>query len=303
MSVSSPPTGPNRRASSKRCQTGPMIKHWWESEIPLKAGGALRPGWVLFVLRQRLDLSLELGWAYAQSDGKTDSGFDEAEGWVWSAPHCCTFGKTAQTTGCISSGTRRQISSLRLLDRILPLKKMKKSGQSANSLWDPCARPRNLQIHLPARRLNTGLVMVSFDGNASDMSGNGNHGTVNGASLSPDRHGVAGKAYSFDGVDDFVQIEDHSSLDFNSTLTFHFGSIQQLGGFWNRRNLTKKANDCQMDMSFIETTTTRTTLTFVTVVTEVTKTFSKPLRFQITSGKTGRSHTQEILLSGIETVS
>ena len=102
---------------------------------------------------------------------------------------------------------------------------MKKSGQSAKfPLWDPCARPRNaLNPSSLLADLNTGLVAwYPFDGNASDMSGNGNHGTVNGASLSPDRHGVAGKAYSFDGVDDFVQIEDHSSLDFNSTLTFHF---------------------------------------------------------------------------------
>jgi len=37
--------------------------------------------------------------------------------------------------------------------------------------------------------LNNGLVAwYPFDGNASDMSGNGNHGTVNGATLSTDRH-------------------------------------------------------------------------------------------------------------------
>ena len=53
--------------------------------------------------------------------------------------------------------------------------------------------------------LQQGLVAwYPFDGNASDMSGNGNHGTVNGATLGTDRHGVAGKAYSFDGVDDWI---------------------------------------------------------------------------------------------------
>ena len=52
---------------------------------------------------------------------------------------------------------------------------------------------------------NHGLVAwYPFDGNASDMSGNGNHGTVNGATLGADRHGSAGKAYSFDGVDDWI---------------------------------------------------------------------------------------------------
>jgi formylglycine-generating enzyme required for sulfatase activity len=50
--------------------------------------------------------------------------------------------------------------------------------------------------------LQQGLVAwYPFDGNASDMSGNGNHGTVYGATLGTDRHGVTGKAYSFDGND------------------------------------------------------------------------------------------------------
>ena len=41
-----------------------------------------------------------------------------------------------------------------------------------------------------------------FNGNANDESGNGNNGTVNGATLTADRFGNANKAYSFDGVDD-----------------------------------------------------------------------------------------------------
>ena len=43
-----------------------------------------------------------------------------------------------------------------------------------------------------------------FNGNANDESGNGNNGTVNGAILTADRFGNVGKAYSFDGVDDFI---------------------------------------------------------------------------------------------------
>jgi hypothetical protein len=37
-----------------------------------------------------------------------------------------------------------------------------------------------------------------FNGNANDESGNGNNGTVNGATLTTDRNGVANKAYTFD---------------------------------------------------------------------------------------------------------
>ncbi len=43
-----------------------------------------------------------------------------------------------------------------------------------------------------------------FNGNANDESGNGNNGTANGATLTTDRFGNLGKAYSFDGVDDYV---------------------------------------------------------------------------------------------------
>ena len=61
--------------------------------------------------------------------------------------------------------------------------------------------------------LQTGLVgWYPFDGNASDMSGNGNHGTVNGATLSTDRHGQTNKAYQFDGVDDFIDLNNPSIL-------------------------------------------------------------------------------------------
>ncbi len=51
-----------------------------------------------------------------------------------------------------------------------------------------------------------------FNGNANDESGNGNNGTVNGATLTTDRNGVANKAYSFDGMDDFIS----TSNDLNS---------------------------------------------------------------------------------------
>ena len=39
-----------------------------------------------------------------------------------------------------------------------------------------------------------------FNGNANDMSGSGNNGTVNGATLTTDRNGNANSAYNFDGV-------------------------------------------------------------------------------------------------------
>jgi hypothetical protein len=60
--------------------------------------------------------------------------------------------------------------------------------------------------------LNDGLVAYyPFNGNANDESGNGNDGTVNGATLTLDRNGVAGSAYNFDG-DDFIKALDSETL-------------------------------------------------------------------------------------------
>ena len=63
-------------------------------------------------------------------------------------------------------------------------------------------------------KLNKGLVAYyPFNGNAKDESGNGHHGTVNGATLTTDRNGKASKAYSFDGKDDFIRVKHRNSLN------------------------------------------------------------------------------------------
>lgn len=55
-----------------------------------------------------------------------------------------------------------------------------------------------------------------FSGNANDESGNANNGTVNGATLTTDRFGNTNSAYSFDGVNDFIQAPNYAS---NSSFT------------------------------------------------------------------------------------
>jgi hypothetical protein len=61
-----------------------------------------------------------------------------------------------------------------------------------------------------------------FNGNANDESGNGNNGTVNGATLTTDRFGVANKAYNFDGVDDYVRVTNNTSFTNSSEISFSF---------------------------------------------------------------------------------
>jgi hypothetical protein len=63
----------------------------------------------------------------------------------------------------------------------------------------------NFAQNVPAYVPTNGLVgWWPFSGNAIDSSGNGNNGTVNGATLTTDRNGVANSAYSFDGVNDNI---------------------------------------------------------------------------------------------------
>ncbi len=61
--------------------------------------------------------------------------------------------------------------------------------------------------------LSTSLAAYyPFTGNAVDSSGNGNNGTVNGASLTTDRFGSANSAYYFNGTGNFISVT-------NKTLT------------------------------------------------------------------------------------
>lgn len=53
-----------------------------------------------------------------------------------------------------------------------------------------------------------------FNGNANDESGNGNDGTVNGATLSSDRIGSLNSAYEFNGISDFMAINNLSNYKY-----------------------------------------------------------------------------------------
>jgi len=61
----------------------------------------------------------------------------------------------------------------------------------------------------PATDIDSGLVThLPFDGDALDQSGNANDGSVSGAVLSEDRFGVPQRAYSFNGVSDYISGTD-----------------------------------------------------------------------------------------------
>jgi len=74
---------------------------------------------------------------------------------------------------------------------------------------------------VPSYVPTNGLVgWWGFNGNAQDGSGNGNHGIVNGATLSVDRYGINAKAYLFDGNTNHIEIQPSTSLNnFNNAIT------------------------------------------------------------------------------------
>lgn len=69
------------------------------------------------------------------------------------------------------------------------------------------------QMCLAQAPTNGLIAYYPFNGNANDESGNGNHGTVHGATLITDRFGDAAKAYSFDGINNYISVPSSISLN------------------------------------------------------------------------------------------
>ncbi|MBO0950065.1 LamG domain-containing protein [Fibrella forsythiae] len=69
--------------------------------------------------------------------------------------------------------------------------------------------------------LTDGLIAhYPFNGNANDASGNGHNGTVSGATLTTDRFGTPNKAYSFDGINDKIDI--YTLVNFANSVDSEF---------------------------------------------------------------------------------
>jgi uncharacterized protein (TIGR02145 family) len=78
--------------------------------------------------------------------------------------------------------------------------------------------------------INAGVIAYyPFNGNTNDESGNANHGLAkNGAMLDTDRFGNPNSAYYFDGVDDYIEILDATSLrpvDISISGWFNFSTV------------------------------------------------------------------------------
>ncbi|MFH1119396.1 MAG: LamG-like jellyroll fold domain-containing protein [Bacteroidota bacterium] len=72
------------------------------------------------------------------------------------------------------------------------------------------------QVAIPTQGL---VAYYPFNGNANDESGNGNNGVVHEAALTTNRANIENAAYSFNGINNYIVVEDNSNLDLTSQLS------------------------------------------------------------------------------------
>ena len=92
---------------------------------------------------------------------------------------------------------------------------------------------------------NLDYGLVAFypftEGSVADSSGNGNDGTKYGAISTNDRFGNANNAYNFDGINDFIRINDSSSLDIVDQITISAWIKKDINVPW--ASIITKSND------------------------------------------------------------
>ena len=102
-----------------------------------------------------------------------------------------------------------------------------------------------IDAQVPAYVPTNGLVAYyPFNGNANDISGNGNNGINNGASLTTDRFGQTNSSYDFQNSSNIISIPHNTLFGFQVTSGFTIS-------IWcNFSNLSKESlNFCINELS------------------------------------------------------
>lgn len=76
------------------------------------------------------------------------------------------------------------------------------------------------------------VAYYPFNGNADDAGKFNNNGIVSGAALVSDRFNNRNSAYLFDGINDYIEVENSSSLNFERSITVNFW--MKIGEFFER---------------------------------------------------------------------
>jgi hypothetical protein len=105
-------------------------------------------------------------------------------------------------------------------------------------------------VNIAYANLNDGLVAYySFNANANDQSGHGNHCTAHGATLTIDRFGNPNSAYYFDGTNDYLDCGNGSSLKITGPITIS-AWIQIDGYSSNNQGIVAKYNGTSDQRSY-----------------------------------------------------
>ncbi len=104
---------------------------------------------------------------------------------------------------------------------------------------------------LPSNLQNGLLGYWPFCGNANDESGNGNDGTVNGATLTSDRFGNSNSAYSFDG-NDWIETPSGNVVDYSCSFWFKRDQLPVTfeGFIWKRSTLSHQYCETSLGNQF-----------------------------------------------------
>ncbi|MHB2154192.1 LamG-like jellyroll fold domain-containing protein [Calditrichota bacterium GD2] len=117
------------------------------------------------------------------------------------------------------------------------------SGQTTTIIVEDVANnlSKTIDVVITKSSIPTdGLVAYyPFNGNANDESGNGNDGTVYGATLTTDRFGNENSAYYFDGYNDYIEIPNTDQISPSNAITLSAWINFEYGGRDNPRFISK----------------------------------------------------------------
>jgi uncharacterized protein (TIGR02145 family) len=121
-----------------------------------------------------------------------------------------------------------------------------------------CIISLGLTAQLPSYVPTNGLIgWWPFNGNANDESGNGNNGTVNGATLTTDRFGLSNKAYSFNS--NYISVPHNSLFNFETnnsvTVSLWFNTTNKVGSVFVQKQSGVGATQNGFNVGFLNSNT------------------------------------------------
>jgi hypothetical protein len=176
--------------SAKGFQSGgynvgnPVISNNWTGVLP-----TLNRWYHVLVTRDNVSLKLYVDGILINNNlAKNSTGGTDA---AYANPTYVTIGSRVGADGYFQS-LRGSLDDIYIYNRAI-------TAEEVTALYQATKSPRF--------NYKNGLVaFYPFNNNAIDETGNGNDGSVNGATITSDRFGKINSAYSFNGVDNFILI-------------------------------------------------------------------------------------------------